>query len=295
VKALLGGDMFGRKLGSILASAVVMGTLIAGCSSDSPGSSTSQAPTDRLAEIQERGTLLVGIGVYPPLSYFDEEQNWKGYDADIWRAICEKLTVECVPVFVPLVGIGPALENGTIDSYLSLYKTPEREEIAAYGQIVYYNSIGLAARTDSGINALPDVEGKTLGAVRASGEETALQALAKDYPCDIKVYETGDVMLQDMIAGRLDGVIWPEDLVTYAVQTDAKFKDVKVVTSVPPEYFGGDPSGQALYYVAPKGEDGATLMQALDDAVIELQESGDEGRILADYGFDPETKISGSA
>jgi ABC-type amino acid transport substrate-binding protein len=251
------------------------------------GQAGGGGPEDRLDVIQERGTLLVGMGIYPPESYFDPEGNWLGYDAEIFKLICADLGVECVPVVIPLASVGPALNNGTIDSFIGLYKTPEREEFAAFTHEVEAASEVLAVGADSGIDGIEDIEGKRLGSVRGSFELEALQGLTEDYPSDISVYESGDVMLQDLIAGRIDAVVWPADLINYAIDTDPAFKDIQIATEIPVEYIPGGSEGLKLYFVAPVGEEGQRLLEAMNESIDGLVESGQIAEILEPYGLTP--------
>ncbi len=53
------------------------------------------AETDSdVAYIQEKGTLVVGITEFDPMDYKDENGEWIGFDADMARAVAEKLGVE---------------------------------------------------------------------------------------------------------------------------------------------------------------------------------------------------------
>ena len=53
------------------------------------------AETDSdVAYIQDKGTLVVGITEFDPMDYKDENGEWIGFDADMARAVAEKLGVE---------------------------------------------------------------------------------------------------------------------------------------------------------------------------------------------------------
>ena len=47
-----------------------------------------------LEYIQEKGTLVVGVTDYEPMDYQDESGKWIGFDADVARAVGEKLGVK---------------------------------------------------------------------------------------------------------------------------------------------------------------------------------------------------------
>lgn len=53
------------------------------------------AETDSdVAYIQEKGTLVVGVTNFDPMDYKDDSGEWVGFDADMARAVAEKLGVE---------------------------------------------------------------------------------------------------------------------------------------------------------------------------------------------------------
>ena len=47
-----------------------------------------------VAYIQDKGTLVVGITDFEPMDYKDDSGEWIGFDADMARAVAEKLGVE---------------------------------------------------------------------------------------------------------------------------------------------------------------------------------------------------------
>ena len=82
----------------------------AGCGAD------SGAGGDLLAQIQERGTITVAMeGNWAPWGYHDETDALKGYDADLARAIGEKLGVEVEFIEGEWDGLLSGMEAGRYD------------------------------------------------------------------------------------------------------------------------------------------------------------------------------------
>ena len=66
---------------------------------EQPASEFVQAEADSdVANIQKKGTLVIGITEFAPMDYPDENGEWIGFDADMSRIVAEKLGVE--PQFV---------------------------------------------------------------------------------------------------------------------------------------------------------------------------------------------------
>ena len=77
-----------KKIVAVLLATLMMATLLAGCSSQK----------EDWAYIEDKGTLVIGITLYEPMNYYDEEGNLTGFDTEFAEAVCEKLGVE--PVFL---------------------------------------------------------------------------------------------------------------------------------------------------------------------------------------------------
>lgn len=74
-----------KKFIAIILALVMVTCMFAGCAAD--GGSDLQY-------IQNKGKLIVGITEYPPMDYKDENGQWIGFDADLAKAVAEKLGVE---------------------------------------------------------------------------------------------------------------------------------------------------------------------------------------------------------
>ena len=77
---------------------VMMLSLFAGCGGGTePSAETSGETGDLLAQIKERGTIIIAMeGTWSPWTYHDEEDNLVGFDVEVGAAIAEKLGVEPV-------------------------------------------------------------------------------------------------------------------------------------------------------------------------------------------------------
>ncbi len=95
-----------KKLFCVLTAALLMLGCLAGCGA--PGK-------DDLAYVQEKGTLIVGITVFEPMDYQDDNGNWVGFDADMAKAFAKKLGVEAKFQIIDWDNKAFELEGKTID------------------------------------------------------------------------------------------------------------------------------------------------------------------------------------
>lgn len=98
-----------KKLLTILVTAILALTAvfgIMGCNKD----------VDDVAYIKEKGTLVVGVTVYPPMDWVDEDSGeWTGFDADIANKLGEKLGVTVQFVIIKWANKVAELNSKNID------------------------------------------------------------------------------------------------------------------------------------------------------------------------------------
>ncbi len=62
---------------------------------------TACGDADDLASVKENGKLVVGVTIYPPMDYIDDETGeWTGFDAELAEMFAESLGVNCQIVII---------------------------------------------------------------------------------------------------------------------------------------------------------------------------------------------------
>lgn len=106
---------------------------------------------------------------YPPLNW-SEGGEVKGGMVDVMRKACEKLKYNCKFGIVPLARAIKMLEDGTTDGVMSLIPNAERAAYANFSPTIVVSNLGyfgVKGKTKKA-SSLKDLEGWTVGAVRAS-------------------------------------------------------------------------------------------------------------------------------
>lgn len=99
-----------RMLTVMLAVLLAMSLLLTGCAKGEEAPATSDEPKtsetgddaqteqteaeDDYAYISDKGTLTIGITIYDPMNYYDEDGKLVGFDTEFAEAVCEILGVE---------------------------------------------------------------------------------------------------------------------------------------------------------------------------------------------------------
>lgn len=256
---------------SVMAAAGVL--TLAGCSSNSgssaaaSGAASSAASTgaaDQLAAIQTNGKLVVALeGAWQPWSYHDESDTLVGYDVEVSRAIAEKLGVEPEYVESDWDSLFAGLDAGRFDIVCNgVEVTDERSKTYDFTTPYGYIHTALAVRKDNeDIKSFEDLKGKTT----ANSLASTYMELAESYGATVQGIDTLEETIQLLTAGRIDATL-NADVSFYDylnVHPDADFKLVAQTE---------DASHVAI--PVRKGDDSASLLEAINTAIDELRADG---------------------
>ena len=256
---------------SVMAAAGVL--TLAGCSSNSGSSSAASgtasstadpAKLDQLGTIKYNGKLVVALeGAWQPWSYHDESDTLVGYDVEVSRAIAEKLGVEPEYVESDWDSLFAGLDAGRYDLVCNgVEVTDERSKTYDFTNPYAYIHTALAVRKDNeDIQSFEDLNGKTT----ANSLASTYMELAESYGATVQGIDTLEETIQLLTAGRIDATL-NADVSFYDylnVHPDADFKIVAQTED-------------ASHVAIPlrKGDDSASLLEAINTAIDELRADG---------------------
>jgi polar amino acid transport system substrate-binding protein len=146
-------------------------------------------------------------GAYPPFNAKDASGELIGFDVEIAKALCEEMKAECEIVAQDWDGIIPGLAAKKYDAIVaSMSITDERKAMVDFTDRYYSNYLRMVAKKGSGISSPDDLQGKTVGAQRATVSATwAEDNLGRG--STVKLYDTQTAAYSDLEAGRLDALV----------------------------------------------------------------------------------------
>ena len=236
----------------------------ASSTTSSSASGAAAAGSDLLSTIQSRGTLIVALeGAWQPWSYHDESDTLVGYDVEVSRAIAEKLGVEPEYVESDWDSLFAGMDAGRYDLVCNgVEVTDERSKTYDFTTPYGYIHTALAVKKDNDtITSFEDLKGKTT----ANSLASTYMELAESYGATVQGIDTREETIQLLAAGRIDATL-NADVSFYDylnVHPDADFKIVAQTED-------------ASHVAIPlrKGEETASLREAIDKAIEELRAEG---------------------
>ena len=276
--------MKGRKLAGWFLTLAVSAAMLGGCTGGSreaadsgeaqqeAGQSTGQS-ADLLEEIQDRGTITIAMeGTWAPWTYHDENGDLVGYDVEVGQLIAEKLGVK--PEFVEgeWDGLLAGLDAGRYDMMINgVDVTEERQEAYDFSDPYAYNRTAVIVRGDNtDIQSLEDLDGKST----ANTISSTYAELAESYGANVTGVDDLNQTFELLLSGRIDATLNAE-VTYYDYMKEHPDADVKIAALT------DDASEVAIPFR--KGEETASLREAVNQAIRELRESGQLSELSEKY------------
>ena len=244
----------------------------AGGSAEASGESGADTVGDLLSQIKARGEIIVATeGTWAPFTYHDENDELVGYDVEVAKAVADKLGVTATFVEGEFDGLLAGVEGGRYDMVANgVNVTPERAEAYSFSDPYLYDSTVVIVRDDyDEIHSMEDLAGKTT----ANTSTSTYAMLAEEYGATTQGVDDFAQTIELLKGGRIDATLNSSVTFSYFLsqQPDA---GVKVAVSDAP---------QELALAMSNSEDAATLVEAVNQALGELRESGELAALSEKY------------
>ena len=281
-----------NRIAALLLSLSLLGvTVLTGCSSQNNNqaaqpsaseSSQTETGSDLLAQIQEKGEIVIAMeGTWAPWTYHDENDELVGYDVEVGKAIAEKLGVTATFVEGEWDGLLAGLDAGRYDIMVNgVGITPERQEKYDFTTPYAYNRTAVIVRGDyNEIASMEDLNGKNT----ANTISSTYAEQAEAYGATVTGVDDLNQTIELLLAGRIDATLNAE--VVFADYQNAHPEaNIKIAT------YSDDVEQVAI--PVRKGADTATLLEAINQALAELDADGTLSELSVKYFGTDISKLS---
>lgn len=232
-----------------------------------------EATGDHLARIKQQGQIVVAMeGTWAPWTYHDESDSLVGYDVEVANAIAGKLGVKASFVEGEWDGLFAGLDADRYDLVVNgVDITEERSRKYEFTTPYAYNKTAVIVSSDrNDIKSFEDLKGKKT----ANTISSTYAEVAESYGADVTGVDDLNQTFQLLITGRIDATLNAE--MTYydymKAHPDAKIKIAAL-------------SKDATHVAIPvkKGEDSASLVEAINKALEELKADGTLSKLSIKY------------
>lgn len=286
-----------KKFIAMLLCAVMCVSTLAGCGSSTGNeadSSEAQA-TEAVAtesdweEISAKGEMTIGMTLFAPMNYYDEDNNFVGFDTELANAVGEKLGIKINFIEINWDSKEIELNSKNIDCiWNGMCITEERKQNMSISEPYLYNTQAMVMKADREDEIMSDVSGLTVTAEQGStGEgkidgsiedDETVEVSAKEYFANAN-YVASDSMakaLMEVKSGTADLAVVDSVCALAMVGPGTDYEDLVVNLD---NNFGQQEYGIAFR----KGSD---LTEKVDEAINELYEEGKVDEIAAKYGLE---------
>ncbi len=263
-----------------LAASMTLGLAACGSSSSDKAADTAPAETTESADAAESTgsdkTWVIAMDtVFRPFEYTDENGEFVGIDVDIIKAVAANQGFNIEIQSLGWDAAVTAVQAGQADALLAGASiTDERKANGWIFSDSYYDSYQVfAAKTDSGIESLDDLKGKTIAVKNATAGANYAESLKDEYGFKIDTYEDSPTMYQAVVLGQADACVEDKPIMADNIKTGGL--DLTIVESTASEV--------APYGFAIMNEDNQELLDMFNKGLQEIKDNGTYEEILNKY------------
>lgn len=263
-----------KKIGFILAivaiSLMMMSTVSAGLFDFMGGDNADTTANDE-------NTFIVGFDAeFPPYGYKDDSGNYVGFDLDLAKEVCERnnWTFKAQPI--DWDAKDAEIDSGSIDCIWNGFTINGRENDYTWSEPYIDNKQIVIVKSDSGIDSLDDLAGKTVETQKDSSALAALQGdnktLADTFATLTEVADYNTAFM-DLESGACDAVAIDIGVGQYQVSSQDNPDNYKILD---------DPISSEQYGIGfKKGND--DLRDQVQKTLDEMFEDGTVAKIAENY------------
>ena len=224
----------------------------------------SDVPADLLAQIQARGEITIALeGTWAPWGYHDENDRLVGYDVEVARHIADKLGVEANLVEGEWNALLAGLDSGRYDIMVNgmdidEYRLTKYDFSTPYA---YNRTAVIVSGSNDSIRSMEDLNGKRT----ANTLDSTYANVAEAYGADVTGVDDFIQTIELLHSGRIDATLNAE-VSYYDYMAQHPDDDIKIACI--------DPETTQVAIPVLKGEETASLREAINQALAELDRDG---------------------
>lgn len=241
---------------------------------------TAAAPAQEL-ELVEPGKLSVALNGDMPGTGLTEDGKLRGLDGEIMAWVAGELGLEVEPHMMEWASEIASVKTGRVDIMHGMMAwTADREKVLNITDPVYYVSPVITQPEGSEIDTVEELENTTFGTITGF----ALIPDLKRIPgLELKLYDTTDAALRDLMAGRVDAIFADPPLIHWALQQNPDWPlHYAPIKEFHPDYPVLTGRYGVVFALNPQADN---LLKAFNEQIARLWESCENWKVAQEYGM----------
>ena len=240
-------------------------------------------------KLVEEGKLTVAFnGDMPGTGYQDGKLI--GVDGEIMQLIADKLGLQVVPALMEWSAEIASIKAGRVDVMHGMMGwRGSRAEVMTLSDPIYYFRATIAQKSGSNLCKIQELENKTVATITGFSWVDELKTIPG---LTLKLYDTSDAAMRDLITGRADALLADPPLVQFAISANPDWgvHQIAFCESENPNYPLLTQAGNIIFAA---NKDNPGLIDAVNEVIAELWADCSIRKIAAKYGmgddhwFDP--------
>lgn len=219
---------------------------------------------------EEKSELVMGTSAgFPPYEFVDDNNEVVGIDAEIAKAIADKLGMKLTIKDMDFDSLLTAVQGGSIDIVLAgLTVSDERKESVNFTETYATGKQVIIVKEGSDIKSADDLEGKKIGV--QSGTTGDIYCTDDFGQENVKQYKEGSLAVAALQQDQVDCVVIDNEPAKKFVEANEGLVILET------EYVEED-------YAAAIAKENTDLLKKVNDAMAELKADGTIDKIIAKY------------
>jgi cystine transport system substrate-binding protein len=229
----------------------------------------------------EPGKLNIGMNGDMPMTQLKDGQLG-GTDGELLAYVAKKIGLEPVVHQMDWAAEIESTKQGKLDvMHGAMGWLESRTKIMNLSEPIYYFGTLLAQKTEHNWHTFADMKGHSVGTV--TGFTLIPELKTVDGIGEVKLYDTSDGVLQDLIAGRVDMAILDPPLMQYGISQHPEWKLHQIAVEPMPEKYPVMSTKYSVIFGVSKSETGLT--EAINAAIADIWKDCLNVKTMAKYGL----------
>lgn len=165
-------------------------------------------------ELVEANTLTVAFnGDMPGTSWIDGRLI--GLDGEIMHMVADNLGLKVTPALMEWAGEIASVKARRVDIMHGMMGwNDQRIKVINISDPIYYGGANITQRKSTNFQSVKDLEGRTIATIQGFGWIDQLKQIKG---AELKLYDTSDAAIRDLLAGRIEALFADPPLIQYAI------------------------------------------------------------------------------